>query len=361
MEKEIFDILQEKEPAILAKIGLASKDNVHVPKLVTKSRSFVEDQEAIFRKVCVDTVDNIRNKNTLTFMCAVDGSDAADVAFITMMHMKRRLDHVCLFHVFSKEENRNLPKQYQESHIYEHYEAELIRTFRIAVSRFAFYWEERRSDDVTTVLSNMLDDFKGKEKFNGTTNSQLSSPTNGKASPKQEPNFFFCGNVGRSRAGGEDEHVPGTFTDFAVRHCHMPVVVVKNICPLSARFFIIAVDGSPLSKRGFDVVITLINPRDKLRVINVYNPLKTGSGCEPPPEEIEEFYSNELKTIGPSDSKFKTLVKEGGVSLAEMLVEYANHNRADFFALSPRTRPELSAITEYVICNVNANVILCKN
>jgi hypothetical protein len=107
--------------------------------------------------------------------------------------------------------------------------------------------------------------------------------------------------------------------------------------------------------------MSIIHPKDKLRVVNVYNPLKTGSGCEPPPDEIEDFYSQELMTIGPPDSKFKTLVCVNGFSIADMLIEYCNSSSADFIALSPRTRPEITRLTEHVISGVQANVILCKN
>ena len=37
------------------------------------------------------------------------------------------------------------------------------------------------------------------------------------------------------------------------------------------RAFVICVDESDLSKRGFDIILTLIRPRDSLRCVHVYD------------------------------------------------------------------------------------------
>ena len=99
--------------------------------------------------------------------------------------------------------------------------------------------------------------------------------------------------------------------------------------------------------------------RFKVRVVHVINPRR--SGGMPPPDDIEHYYESELEKIGPVDCKFRTLISRENKSIGETLVDYANDTQADFVAISPRTRPDLSPVTENVIATVNCNVILCKN
>lgn len=363
LEQEFIDVLQEKEPAILKKIGLVEAEPGPERRGIRKTISYSSyvDEEAEFRKICVDTVDKIRSKNAMTLMVAVDGSEGSDIAFRTMMRLRKRLDHVCIFHAFSKFKSDSLPEQYQPEVIKTHYESELIATYRVPVSRFATYWEDRNRRTARDVFLAILDEYRGCVRRGSGTVSPT-APQNGPNTPaaRQQPNFFFCGYVGRK---GRKQHPSqmGSFTDAALRNCHMPIIICKSLCPSVGRIFVIAVDGSPLCKRGFDLAMTIINPKDTVHVVNVYNPRKTGSGCEPPPEEIEEFYEQELEIIGPIHSKFDTIICQPGTNIAECLVEFSNEVGADFFVLSPRTRPFISPITEYVIANANASIVLVKN
>ena len=371
LEKEFIDVLQEKEPAILKKIGLeVDPPDIRKVRKISFHSSYV-DEEAEFRKLCVDTVDKIRSKNAMTLMVAVDGSEGSDIAFRTMMRLRKRLDHVCLFHAYSRPKCSFLPEEYLPDSIRTHYESELIATYRVPVSRFALYWEDRRGKTARDTFLSILDEFRGGagrgggssslgNGGGGSSNSLSSVPDKGPPPARQQPHFLFCGYVG-CKGRKHDSSLLGSFTDCALRNCHMPIVICKGLCPAVGRIFVIAVDGSPLCKRGFDLAMTIINPKDTVHVVNVYNPRKTGSGCEPPPEEIEEFYEKELELIGPSHSKFDTIICQQGSNIAECLVEYSNEVGADFFVVSPRTRPFLSPKTEYIISNANASIVLVKN
>jgi nucleotide-binding universal stress UspA family protein len=363
LEQEFIDTLQEKEPAILKKIGLVEEESGQDRKALRKTNSCNSyvDEEAEFRKICVDTVDKIRSKNAMTLMVAVDGSEGSDIAFRTMMRLRKRLDHVCIFHAYSKFQDDCLPEQYLPPAIKTHYESELIATYRVPVSRFAMYWEDRRGRTARDVFTAILNEYRGGVR-RGSGSVRPTTPPMGQNTPasRQQPNFFFCGYVGRKGRKQSSSQL-GSFTDSALRNCHMPIIICKSLCPAVGRIFVIAVDGSPLCKRGFDLAMTIINPKDTVHVVNVYNPRKTGSGCEPPPEEIEEFYEKELEIIGPVYSKFDTIICQQGSTIAECLVEFSNEVGADFFVLSPRTRPFISPITEYVISNANASIVLVKN
>jgi nucleotide-binding universal stress UspA family protein len=348
LENEFIDVLQEKEPAILRKIGLTDdpRKKKGPERAGSISSPYVDDQ-AEFRQLCVDSVDKIRSKNAMILMCAVDGSEGADVAFRTMMRLRKRLDTVCLFHAYSDEAKSDDRDRFSPDSIREHYEAELISTYRVPVSRSAIYWEDRRGQSVGDIFLGMLSEWRLSGKINRSTHEQ--------------PNLFFCGYVGR-KGRKVDSTLVGSFTLLAMQYTHMPLVICKSLCPPSGRLFVIAVDGSPLSKRGFDLAITIINPRDAIRIVNVCNPRKTaGSGCEPPPEEIQEFFQSELDVIGPVDSNFATIVCPQGSNIAKCLVEFSNTIDADFIVLSPRTRCYMSSTVEYIVSNVNASVILCKN
>lgn len=415
LKAEFIDILQEKEPAILTKIGLNS--NLKVTKNEEKKcngsghnsgysyssssgyplNSF--DEETEFRQLCVDTVDNIRSKNTMVYMCCLDGSESAYIAFRTMMRLKKRLDHINIFHAYSKSKNMTFASladtdtpgasaggvssfsDFHSDAIQQFYESELISTYRIPVNRFHFDFIERKNKSVIDIFQSLLDGYQSRDP--STTSDDLSTSI---TATGPQPHFLFIGYVGRkgqkkgrasgSRGGrgkGRDDDdddeagdergggVMGSFTEYCMFHAYMPIIICKSLCPQTQRLFILAVDGSPLCKRGFDICLTLINPKDSLRIVNVYNPRKTGTGCEPPPDEIEEFYNHEIESFGPYDSTFTTVTCPVGSSIASCLVEFSNNVGGDFFILSPRTRRYMSATVEYVISNCQASIILCKN
>jgi hypothetical protein len=430
LKAEFIDILQEKEPAILTKIGLSSNNHATTKNEEKKCDSGNGygsgyssssgyplnslDEETEFRQLCVDTVDNIRSKNTMVYMCCLDGSESANIAFRTMMRLKKRLDHINIFHAYSKSKNMTFASlaataapgagagaaggsfsDFHSSAIQQFYESELISTYRVPVNRFHFDFIERKNKSVVDIFQNLLDGYQARD-HRLLTSSAASSSGSGSADDASsslttgtgpQPHFLFIGYVGRKgqkkgsggagrgrgrgRGGHHDDEdededesgggVMGSFTEYCMFHAYMPIIICKSLCPQTQRLFILAVDGSPLCKRGFDICLTLINPKDSLRIVNVYNPRKTGTGCEPPPDEIEEFYNHEIESFGPYDSTFTTVTCPVGSSIASCLVEFSNNVGGDFFILSPRTRRYMSATVEHVIAHCQASIILCKN
>jgi hypothetical protein len=417
LKAEFIDILQEKEPAILTKIGLSSNNKSEEKKSNGNTTGYPlnsVDEETEFRQLCVDTVDNIRSKNTMVYMCCLDGSESANIAFRTMMRLKKRLDHINIFHAYSKSKNMTFTSssstsgpvtsspsssasasfaEFHSDSIQQFYESELISTYRIPVNRFHFDFIERKNKSVIDIFQNLLDGYQFRDH-------RADAPSSSITATGPQPHFLFIGYVGRKgqkKAGGrgrrggrgrgrsrgrggrgddddkdEDEEeeeednesdgsVMGSFTEYCMFHAYMPIIICKSLCPQTQRLFILAVDGSPLCKRGFDICLTLINPKDSLRIVNVYNPRKTGTGCEPPPDEIEEFYNHEIESFGPYDSTFTTVTCPVGSSIASCLVEFSNSVGGDFFILSPRTRRYMSATVEHVIAHCQASIILCKN
>ena len=160
--------------------------------------------------------------------------------------------------------------------------------------------------------------------------------------------------------------------------------------------FVIAVDGSENSRIGFEIAMALMNPRDTLHCITVTKQTSSteskgdSKGGDEEDEEgndlhakameilssqidaakehglsmsvdgIRNYYTTELENYGPAVSEFIHLTCSDGQSVAERLVEYSDSVKADFFAISPRSHMVFTSVTEYVITNANANIILCK-
>lgn len=327
------------------------------------------DTEMVFRNLCVESIRKITSKKNLTHMAAVDGSAGGHIAFQTMMLLKKKLDHVCLFHAYSKDNecDDGLPEQFRPDAIRSRYEAELIGKLRLATTKFTFCWEEKKGRNIRKVILQLLGSYQGVK--------NPMRPT------RHEPNFFFCGYTGVKGEKVENS-VLGSVTDIALRSVHMPVVICKHLCPAESRFFVIAVDGSEHSRNGFDIALALVNPRDTLRCVTVKRDAEASKPAtehklngsmddkvfqelthqiKSSPEAIAEYYTAEMQSYGPADSEFVTLTCSAKQTVAECLVEYSDSVRADFFAVSPRARPMLTSVTEYIIVAAKANIILCKN
>ena len=56
-----------------------------------------------FERACAEKTERISQKNAHTFMICVDGSDQSDVAFHAAMNLRRKYDHMCVFHGYKGE------------------------------------------------------------------------------------------------------------------------------------------------------------------------------------------------------------------------------------------------------------------
>lgn len=354
---------------------------------ISHSNSFVDengdlisstklDADTFFSKLCANNSSKIISKRNLTLMAAVDGSDGGHMAFQTMMLMKKKLDHVCLFHAFSKDKDADLPPNFQADAVRARYENEVINKLHLPSTKFSFYWEEKKNRDIRRVIKQLLNEYKG-----------LKNPMR---PTRMDPNFFFVGYTGK-KGKKDKQSTLGSVTDTALRTVPMPVIICKNVCTSNNRFFVIAVDGSDRSRNGFDIALTLIHPRDTLHCVTVVKSPTRVEREEDDDEEAEEkdelylkaiealanegksedidmstdsirsYYTAELESYGPANSEFVSLKCKDGQSVAECLVEYSNSVKADFFAISPRAHLVFTSVTEYVMGHANANIILCKS
>lgn len=138
------------------------------------------------------------------------------------------------------------------------------------------------------------------------------------------------------------------------RTLHIPGIIIKRPIPKTAKSYIYAVNNSPRSKQGLDLLLQLLGPRDSLRCVHFTNP-------DDVDEDIEEYYKEELLENAPVDSEFVCIRKTPGDPLTHVIVDYVNDESPDFFVIAPRAKKALSSITEYIVNHVTCNVILCKN
>lgn len=135
---------------------------------------------------------------------------------------------------------------------------------------------------------------------------------------------------------------------------HIPGIIIKRPIPKTAKSYIYAVNNSLRSKKGLDLLLQLLGPRDSLRCVHFTNPDDVDN-------DIEEYYKDELLENAPVNSEFVCIHKTPGDPLTHVIVDYVNNELPDFFVIAPRAKKELSSITEYIMNHVMCNVILCKN
>jgi len=374
---------------ILSTLWVYNLISSYYPSIDTTIFEFMHSRIIQEEKQAQDSYDSKTLKGSRTLMCAVDGSDGSDLAFQTMMVMRRKLDHVCMFHAYSLEKEAYLPPHYHKDEILYHYQQELTNNFHLPTTKFSLYWEDRKGRSVKEVISDFLGEFVG-----------IRNPMSGTRRP---PDFFFCGFSGRKRVrshsansiadrkaeykdnmfrsisegdmtddkesdGGKEagpsryrerassnDLTLGSTADFASRNLRVPVVIVKlELLADTNRCFVVAVDGSELSMRGFRLALTLVGPHDRVRCVTVAHPQSDYT------DEIRAEYEAIFPTLPVSDCAYEVINRPDRCSIAQTLCRYALDQEADFIVVSPRPAEDLSSVTEYIICNSFCSVILAK-
>jgi nucleotide-binding universal stress UspA family protein len=316
---------------------------------VAGMRSLMDDATA------GDVYHSKPKKCSRTLVCAVDGSEGSNLAFHMMMAMKKRLDTVCLFHTYSLEKESSLPTHFRKDELRSYYENELLRTYQVPVGKFSFDWVDRRGHSVNEILVELLNEYKGIR--------NPMTPT------RQAPNFFFCGYSGRKKSGSfhdstEDEgNGLGSTANFASRNLHVPVVISKKALsdPNNPRCFVVGVDGTPLSKRGFHLLLQLVSPHDTVKslYIDCINQNETHADFDP---ALFDDYRAEVSQMSPDiDFTFEALFCSDPSLIPSTICEYAHDHHADFISISPRATGDLSSISEQIILLAHCSVILTKS
>lgn len=138
-------------------------------------------------------------------------------------------------------------------------------------------------------------------------------------------------------------------------------MIVKNLVPAGERSYLMAVNGSNVSKRGFDILMRLVNPRDTVQLVFFAHSYNHDVSAAEEKDDIHDYYTKELREVGPVNSEFRIVEYPANTDLAHAIVDYANESSADVFAIAPRATRNPSSITEHILSNVLITVLLCKN
>ena len=163
----------------------------------------------------------------------------------------------------------------------------------------------------------------------------------------------------------------GSTADLALRTLLCPVILVKRTVSVGPRYYVFAVDFSSTSKKGLDILLSLVTPRDTLRLIYIRHTSAAAAKQDDSAADTDAinnkeyyYYDNELQENGPVDSAFTYIDVPEEVSVFEAIVDHVSGpHMPDFLAIAPRALAEegINANTEYIIAHAPMSVILCKN
>ena len=152
----------------------------------------------------------------------------------------------------------------------------------------------------------------------------------------------------------------GGTADITLKSAHIPCILMKKVVTSTSKFYCIAVDNSDMSKQGLDILLALVKPRDKLRVVHVFD---TNILSDDNLNILKEYYINELNNFGPTDAEVVVLTKlNDNEVMTDIICNWIEENSPDYFAITPKARDgnDLSSLTASIIARAPCNVILCK-
>mmetsp|Transcript_12304 Transcript_12304/g.20580 ORF Transcript_12304/g.20580 Transcript_12304/m.20580 type:complete len:314 (+) Transcript_12304:54-995(+) len=289
-----------------------------------------------FQKECIDVARNLTARGAHSFLICVDGSDQSTMAFKAVLNLRRKFDHVTVFHAFSSNKPDDYPAHWRPKQLQSKFEVELIGTLPSRLGSLRFI--DRGSSTVSDILNNALDAKQEDQVL------------------EQIPDFVVMGHHGR-KGPKEKATMLGSNTDLALRFLRYPCLVVKAPILSGPRSIIMAVDGSDVSKRGLDILMRLVNPKDTLTLVHFVQI----HDMQPQTQATKEYYEAELDAVAPANSSFQLIDYPGSIPLTEAVTNYLMDSTADLFAIAPRARRDRSSITDYIINHVHLSVLLCKN
>jgi len=302
------------------------------------------DETKAFQNECVELGHGIVSKSSNMFLVCVDGSRQSEEAYRTVMNLRRKFDHVCIFHAFRGDLPDLQPAYWRPNQLESKYDVDLVS--HIPKRLYSMCFVDRQGDSVNTVLERAVD--PDTFKYNADRSEKTLT---------LKPDFIVMGHHGR-KGPKETKASIGSTADKALRNLHYPCLIVKNQLPEGARKIIMAVTDTNVSKRGLDILMRLVNSKDELILVHFLH--KTFDGPHGLRlDAMRDYYDKELNHIGPARSRFE-FVEYAHEDLSTAIVDYVNNEDVDLFAIAPRAKRETSSITDGVINRVNVSVLLCK-
>ena len=299
-----------------------------------------ESMSTSFSEECASAVDRHLLTQSNNFLCCVDGSAHGDYALQTAFSLRKKRDHVTVFHAFKEydDESKIFPVEYRPKEMKLKYECELIG--HLPSSRYSIWWTSR--------------DREGKRK----AIEELQHEMRHRRHDEDYPDFILMGHVGRK--GKKDTQTTlGSNSDVSLRTMHLPIIIVKSPCPAQNRKFLLAVNSSIHSERGLDVLLNLISPKDSLTLFHFYSPDSETDVKNA--KLLKTKFEDELDMYGPVDSSFQLVEKDQGKAMTHCIADYVNEVNPTFLGICPRGKAAISSVSEYVVNNVYCSVVFCKS
>lgn len=301
-----------------------------------------------FAGQCQTEVENIIAAG-LHYLVAIDGSEAAHMAFHQCMAMRRKQDFVTVFHAWRDATPEQTKEQYKPERLREIYKKDLEQHVTKGLYRMA--WEPRGPHrSVTETLQNYLMEFR--------TNAN-------KSAGWRTPNFLVMGNRGRKALVGETYAPLSSNSDWFLRSLQIPCVIAKRSRGSSRstpHHWMMAVDGTVYTNRALDMLFTLIKPRDTLELFYVRPDKETNKDMQYI-DYLQNYYIKELAEQGPPGAVINLIRKKDKETLAETIVRYVNEKDPHVLAMGPRATAfqHLSPLLVHVVNSVNCNLMIGMN
>jgi len=319
----------------------------------------MEDEE---KTLSVLYIDKIRERNARYYLLAVDGSPASDLATDVALKLRRKIDFLHAYHSYN---------EVNQTTTFPNMKMEAIKTkldVCMTSNLLPAYYQidiRQRNEGVSSknALVAMLE-------------TQKQGFLDDLGQDKRKPDFMVMGFSGnkKSQGVGSADGGPllmGSTTNSVVHAVHIPIILVKKAIPEAGkrRIFVILVSPNPHSQQCLDLVLCLARPKDKLVCLYVTNSAPEQENIR---NALQAQYEAELDSVGPVDSSFVALVKEGEHTAAETIIDYINFKQEeapDFVALAPReylnsdasSSMQFSSLTEELIKSAKSNLIICKH
>lgn len=185
------------------------------------------------------------------------------------------------------------------------------------------------------------------------------------------PDFFCCGFSGNKNKHANEDGKPslmGSTSDIICSTIHLPTILNKKRIKDGPRSFAVLVGTGDYSKTAFDIVLSLMKPRDVVYVIHANN----GTHDESTLEKVTLMYTEEIELLAPVGSKFIMLQPSHGEDTEQTIITFLNESDEiappDFVALAPRAREAresastgFSSLTNSLLTKVDSNMIIVKH
>jgi hypothetical protein len=323
---------EEKHPTSVSRSSskLSSGSPAPLTKMPSKLKASSIDSTEENNKVV--------NKGRHIFLVCVDGSEVSYMALDAMLALRRKYDVLVAYHAYDSEHPRT-ENEFRPNSISLMCETKLVSSIR--KEHFMVFLDERHGQSFMTTLQGSLSHHQAsflKQKLDD-----------------EYPHFVVFGATGR-KGVKENPTMLGSNVVHALNELRYPCIIIKKPVPLMHRKFIYAVNNSEQSKKGLDILLTIVGPRDSLELVHMYDADSDDAYVQP----LKKYFDDELFRYGPVDSKITIFRKDHGKIFTTCICEYVEERVPDFFAIAPRAKQGISSVSNHVVNHITANIVLCK-